>query len=72
MAQTGDNGSGDIWPEVDLAQFTWEKPNSDAITETANPLQVAAAAATLIPHVAEVVQGQRGTCTFVPGDKRVV
>jgi FtsP/CotA-like multicopper oxidase with cupredoxin domain len=75
VAQTGDNGSGDIWPEVDLAQFTWDKPDSQAAIaalQSPAPIQVRATAQTPIPHIGQIVNGQPGACTFVPGDKRVV
>jgi FtsP/CotA-like multicopper oxidase with cupredoxin domain len=76
VAQTGDNGYGDIWPEVDLARFTWAKPDTQAQVEALqNPAPVklaSAATSTPIPHVEKIVQGQKGACTFVPGDKRVV
>jgi FtsP/CotA-like multicopper oxidase with cupredoxin domain len=73
VAQTGDNGFGDIWPEVDLAQFVWASEGAEA--QAANPpgpVHLAAAGFTPMPHVAQIKQGQPGVCTFVPGDKRIV
>jgi FtsP/CotA-like multicopper oxidase with cupredoxin domain len=72
VVQTGGNGSGDIWPEVDLARFTWDKPaDKPASIAATQPLQVSGPA-TPIPHVSAVVAGTPGPCTFVPGDKRLI
>ena len=77
VAQTGGHGHGDIWPAIDLAVFDWAKPDTNAVlTGAAAPAQSAAVssviAQTPIPQVEQVVDGKKGSCTFVPGDKRLV
>jgi FtsP/CotA-like multicopper oxidase with cupredoxin domain len=73
VVQTGGNGAGDIWPELDLASFTWAKP-ATASTLPAPPSAAfrVSGPATPLPRVANIVDGARGPCTFVPGDTRVV
>ena len=75
VVQTGGNGHGDIWPEVDLARFTWDKPAAGVELPVPQPLQVAGPypqGSTPIPHISQVVDDKTGACTFKPGDKRLV
>ena len=78
VAQTGGHGHGDIWPAIDLAVFEWAKPDAEAAQANPAPApaaqvsSVGPAAITPIPHVAQVVNGLRGVCTFEPGDKRLI
>jgi FtsP/CotA-like multicopper oxidase with cupredoxin domain len=75
VVQTGGNGHGDIWPAVDLARFTWDKPAPGETLPPARPFEVIGpheASATPIPHIAQVVDGEPGPCTFKPGDKRLI
>ncbi len=72
VSQTGGNGHGDIWPAIDLASFTWDKPEANATPTPPRSEAVTGPAATLIPQVQEVVNGLRGVCTFEPGDKRLI
>ena len=75
VVQTGGNGHGDIWPEVDLARFTWEKPSAGGDVPAAQPLLVAGpypGGSTPIPHIEQVVDDKTGACAFRPGDKRLI
>ncbi len=72
VAQTGGNGHGDTWPAIDLASFTWAKPDANSVPTPPRDETVTGPKATLIPQVQEVVNGLRGVCTFEPGDKRLI
>jgi hypothetical protein len=72
VAQTGGNGHGDTWPAIDLAEFTWAKPEAGSIPTPPRDETVAGPEATLIPQVHDVVDGLKGVCTFEPGDQRMI
>jgi FtsP/CotA-like multicopper oxidase with cupredoxin domain len=69
VVQTGGNGSGDIWPQIDLASFTWAAQTAQ--TARAAPLHISGPA-TPIPQVTHIVAGPHGPCTFAPGDTRLI
>lgn len=77
--QTGQNGSGDIWPYVDLARVVWEKPAASA--EGARAAAASAARTVLVSGPAAPVPvaaaphgtaGIRLACQFQTGDTRVI
>jgi FtsP/CotA-like multicopper oxidase with cupredoxin domain len=73
--QTGQSGSGDIWPDVDLARVVWEKPEAGdtAQAATAATRDVAVApVATPVSVVQPDSTGLRPACQFKPGDTRVI
>jgi FtsP/CotA-like multicopper oxidase with cupredoxin domain len=69
VVQTGGNATGDTWPEIDLASFTWAKQATQAAPPA--PLHISGPA-TPIPHVAQILDGPHGPCTFLPGDTRLI
>ncbi len=71
VIQTGQSGSGDIWPNVDLARIAWDKaPAGETVVA---PQQVTVAGpATPIPHVQTNMDGIPKRCQFVAGDTRVI
>ena len=78
VAQTGGNGSGDIWPQIDLARFVWGKQTTEAAASVAPAVNAPSGVmsvtgpATPMPRVAQVVDGPAGPCTFLPGDTRLI
>ena len=67
--QTGGNGSGDIWPVMQLGRVVWDSTNAQ--TAAAAPLDVAGPA---LPPVepAPDTTGVPRRCSFAPGDTRVI
>ena len=57
VVQTGGNGHGDIWPEVDLAHFIWAKSPQGSELPAPPPLQVTGPV-TPIPQIRQVVDGE--------------
>lgn len=66
---TGDNGSGDFWPDMDLAEVVWDAggPAAQAPTEVAVTSPEAAA-----PQEATDQNAVPARCRFAPGDTRVI
>jgi FtsP/CotA-like multicopper oxidase with cupredoxin domain len=71
--QTGQHGSGDIWPYIDIARIVWDKPaaGTAAITPIPRTVQVAGPAIP-VPHAQANQAGIRPACQFAPGDTRVI
>jgi FtsP/CotA-like multicopper oxidase with cupredoxin domain len=72
--QTGQSGSGDIWPNVELGRVVWAAPQDTAAVTAANaPQDVAVTGpATPIPVVQGDMTGIPKRCQFVAGDTRVI
>jgi FtsP/CotA-like multicopper oxidase with cupredoxin domain len=71
VIQTGQSGSGDIWPNVDLARIAWEKPQAGASIVSPQTVTVAGPA-TPLPRVQGDQSGLPKRCQFVAGDTRVI
>lgn len=79
VAETGANGGGDTWPQVDLAAIEWHAPPATALGDAA-PAAAAAALAVSAPegmHSTPVSGFAHSTalppnCSFGAGDTRVV
>jgi len=70
--QTGQSGSGDIWPNVDLARIVWDKPAASTIPAPPAQLVAVAGPATPIPVAQRDQTGIPLRCQIKPGDKRVI
>jgi L-ascorbate oxidase len=73
-AETGTNGSGDIWPAVDLARIEWPK-NESMAAAAAVPARAAvdvAGQATPVPHGTAAGTGIPRRCGYEIGDTRVI
>lgn len=78
VAQTGDSGSGDTWPQIELARVVWQdRAAGEAAPPPSEPLVVAgpqgATQQTPVPHsVDDNSLAPPGPCVFKTGDTRVV
>jgi FtsP/CotA-like multicopper oxidase with cupredoxin domain len=69
--ETGNKGSGDIWPDVDLARVVWEKTSGDATQGAASAVAVAAPD-TPAPEATADETKLPLPCRFAKGDTRVI
>jgi FtsP/CotA-like multicopper oxidase with cupredoxin domain len=71
--QTGQSGSGDIWPNVELGRIDWVNPEPGAAQIPNPPTEVAVAGPTTpIPSLQNTQSGLPGRCIMQPGDTRVI
>jgi FtsP/CotA-like multicopper oxidase with cupredoxin domain len=72
-AETAANGyaSGDVWPQVDLAQFTWAPEAKTQAPAVATPV-ITSAMQTLIPNGTGAKSGLPARCVYSAGDVRVI
>jgi FtsP/CotA-like multicopper oxidase with cupredoxin domain len=72
--ETGDKGSGDSWPSINLAKIVWDRPGAQTPAVPASPLQVAGPDLPFHdPQAAQIDDSQiPEACRFKTGDTRVV
>jgi len=73
QVETGENGTGDNWPQIDLARVVWDAPAAGAQVAASgvSPVLVSGPA-TPVPHALADQTGIPGACRFAPGDTRVI
>ncbi len=73
-AETAGNGytSGDIWPAVDLAKFTWAAEADRQAAAVPSIPAITSAPVTPIPHGTGALAGLPKRCQYDAGDTRVI